>query len=46
VRLRDRVMVRSREIVEAGTLKSDILKTLSSSGALEALIALQRGCPN
>lgn len=43
VRLRDRVAIRSREIAEAGTLKSDILKTLSSSGALEALIALQRG---
>lgn len=43
VRLRDRTAIRSREIAEAGTLKSDILKTLSSSGALEALIALQRG---
>lgn len=42
VRLRDRVAKRSSEITEAGTLKSDILKTLSSSGALEALIALQR----
>jgi uncharacterized protein YydD (DUF2326 family) len=43
MRLRDRVAIRSREIAEGGALKSDILKTLSSSGALEALIALQRG---
>lgn len=42
VRLRDRVAMRSREIADASTLKSDILRTLSSSGALEALFALQR----
>lgn len=43
VRLRDRVAIRSRDIADYGNLKSGILKTLSSSGALEALIALQRG---
>lgn len=42
-RIRDSIAIRSQEIAEAGNLKSDILKTLSSSGALEALIALQRG---
>lgn len=42
-RLRNRVTLRSMDLRAANEIKSGILRTLSSSGALEALIALQRG---
>lgn len=43
IRLRERVAMRNRSLAVSSSHKSAILKTLSSSGALEALIALQRG---
>lgn len=42
-RLNDRIKIRNGDIARASATKSAILKTLSSSGALNALIALQRG---
>lgn len=42
-RLNDRIAIRNREIARESAEKRIILKTLSSSGALDALIALQRG---
>ncbi|TXM73464.1 DUF2326 domain-containing protein [Methylobacterium sp. WL69] len=42
-RLNDRIKIRNAGIAHESAVKSAILKTLSSSGALDALIALQRG---
>lgn len=42
-RLNDRIKIRNGDIARESAAKSAILKTLSSSGALDALVALQRG---
>lgn len=42
-RLSDRIKIRNGDIGRASAEKSIILKTLASSGALDALVALQRG---
>lgn len=42
-RLKDRMTIRNGDIARQSAAKSMILKTLSSSGALDSFIALQRG---
>src|SRR3546814_8826747 len=42
-RLRDRILFRQIELNRATAEKTTVLKLLQSSGALDALIALQRG---
>lgn len=42
-RLRDRILFRQVELNRATAAKTSVLKLLQSSGALDALIALQRG---
>jgi len=42
-RLTDRIAVRNRDLARATAGKADVLKLLASSGALDALVALQRG---
>jgi uncharacterized protein YydD (DUF2326 family) len=42
-RLQDRILIRNGALSRATTAKTGVLKAMSSSGALDALIALQRG---
>lgn len=42
-RLKDRILSRNRDLTHATAAKTKVLKSLSSSGALDALITLQRG---
>jgi uncharacterized protein YydD (DUF2326 family) len=42
-RLQNRILLRNGDLSRASTEKTAVLKTMSSSGALDALISLQRG---
>ncbi|MFT3965669.1 MAG: hypothetical protein QM690_07295 [Sphingobium sp.] len=42
-RLQDRILLRNGDLLRANVAKTKVLKTMSSSGALDTLIALQRG---